>query len=225
MIDERPDLWYGFRFQIPFLLSLNYCLIIPDMLGYGNTSAPAEPEEYSLKRMAGHMAKLIAHVATEHADTAEERKRGTVEERGKKVIVMAHDWGAYLAYRLAMYHPQYIRALICFCIPFTPPLPPSYIPDLEHFVKENPVFTYQLQNANGEVEKIVGDDKDKLRGWLRSMFGGITMEGMAGFDPYVGIVKEGMEGVGGSPLVDEQIIGYYGAYLSIPSRSLPHHRY
>lgn len=32
-----PDLWYGWRYQIPYLVSKGYRVITPDLRGYGQT--------------------------------------------------------------------------------------------------------------------------------------------------------------------------------------------
>ncbi|CAG8749564.1 27625_t:CDS:2, partial [Dentiscutata erythropus] len=32
-----PDLWYGWRYQIPFLVSKGFRVIVPDLRGYGQT--------------------------------------------------------------------------------------------------------------------------------------------------------------------------------------------
>jgi soluble epoxide hydrolase/lipid-phosphate phosphatase len=70
-----PDLGIGWRYQVPYLVNLGFRVIVPDMLGYGLTSAPDSPEEYSFKKMCDHMAFLVRKLVPE-----------------QKVILGGHDW-------------------------------------------------------------------------------------------------------------------------------------
>jgi soluble epoxide hydrolase/lipid-phosphate phosphatase len=54
-----PDLWYGWRFQIGPWLRAGNRVVVPDMLGYGNTDMPLDSKEYSTKRLAGDLAALL----------------------------------------------------------------------------------------------------------------------------------------------------------------------
>lgn len=68
----------GWRYQVPYLVSLGLKVIVPDMLGYGKTSAPESPDEYTMKKMASHIAAVIKANADQ------------------PVILGGHDWGAAL---------------------------------------------------------------------------------------------------------------------------------
>lgn len=186
----------GWRFQVPHLLSLGLRVIVPDQLGYGQTSAPASAEEYSLKKMSAHMATLIQEVTGNN----------------DPVIVGGHDWGAFLAWRLALYHAPLVRAVFSFCIPFPPPQP-TLPPPLEDFVRQQPVFRYQLQNAGPEAEEIGGRSPAHLRGFLHAMFGGTTAEGLPGFDPWVGLLPDRLLDLSPSPLIASDMMDHYGKYL------------
>jgi soluble epoxide hydrolase/lipid-phosphate phosphatase len=163
------------------------------MLGYGQTTAPDSPAQYSLKNMADHMAQLIHAVGGSSSSP---------------VVVGAHDWGAFLAWRLAMYHANLVRAIFCFCVPFTPPQ--SVFLPLEDFVKMNPAFAYQLQNAGPEAEALAGQSPAHVRGFLNAMFGGVTVDGLPGFDPSVGLIPERLLKVQSSPLVAPEAMEHYG---------------
>ncbi|KAK3495748.1 Alpha/Beta hydrolase protein [Neurospora crassa] len=183
-------------------------VIIPDMLGYGLTSAPSCPSEYSLKNLSFHMAHIIRQVNS---------------SSGEPVLLGTHDWGAFLGWRLALYYPELIKGIFAFCIPYSPPA--TKVTSLEEHVKRNPELGYQLQNARGDVEEAVdGGSKERLRGWLNAMFGGIAKgDGAMAFDPWKGVDVAKLEEVGGSPLVSEEIMDFYGmlfSFFSIPMTSL-----
>lgn len=63
LVHGWPDLAFGWRYQVPYLVSLGLRVIVPDMLGYGRTDAPEAAEEYSMKKIAGDIRALVAHVA------------------------------------------------------------------------------------------------------------------------------------------------------------------
>ncbi|KAL3484006.1 alpha/beta-hydrolase [Aspergillus germanicus] len=184
-----PDLAIGWRYQIPFLLLQGIHVIAPDLLGYGKTSAPADITAYTLKRMSAHLAQIIR------------------AETDLPIILGGHDWGSYLAWRLALYSPELVKGIFSFTVPYLPPTP--VIVTLEEFVRTNPSFQYHLQLAGPVAEEIVGRSEAHLRGFLRSSFGGVTPEGLPGFDPEVGLVEERLLEVGSSPLVSDGLIEHY----------------
>ncbi|KAL4938562.1 hypothetical protein BDV06DRAFT_231693 [Aspergillus oleicola] len=188
-----PDLAMGWRYQVPYLLSLNLKVIVPDMLGYGQTSSPTDIEKYSLKRMSGHLAQLI--------------RAETDSEEQEQVLLGGHDWGAYLAYRLAMYYPNLIRGIFTFCIPFYPPEPVAS--SLEGVVRGNSRLRYMLQLASPDAEEIVSRSPGHLAGFLRSLFGGVTSEGKPGFEIGVGVLEDRVEWVKESPLVGRDMMDLY----------------
>jgi hypothetical protein len=69
-----PSSSYDWRHQVETLSSKGFGLLIPDLLGYGDTDAPKNIEAYAQKIMAGHMAEILD-------------KEGLT-----KVVGVAHDW-------------------------------------------------------------------------------------------------------------------------------------
>jgi soluble epoxide hydrolase/lipid-phosphate phosphatase len=68
-----PSAAYEWRNQVE--LSRNgFGLVIPDLLGYGDTDAPSDIEAYSLKTMSGHISEIL-------------EKEGV-----EQVIGVSHDW-------------------------------------------------------------------------------------------------------------------------------------
>jgi len=74
-------------------LADSYHCIAPDQRGFGQSWAPHDIEAYVLRELVGDMAALI--------DTL-----------GGQVSVVGHDWGAAVAYGLAMFRPELVSRLI-----------------------------------------------------------------------------------------------------------------
>ncbi len=78
--------------EIATELQDDFHCIAPDQRGYGASYAPEDVADYALQHLVGDMAALI----------------GT----DGPVIVIGHDWGASVAYGLAMFRPDLVSHLI-----------------------------------------------------------------------------------------------------------------
>lgn len=159
------------------------------MLGYGQTSAPDSPKEYTLKKMASHIATIIKA----HTD--------------QPVIIGGHDWGSALVWRVAMYHPGLVRAVFGFCFPYLPASP--NITTHEKLVEKYPHFRYQLSNRAGAIEAAIGDSHANLLRFLSGAFGGRTPEGQPVFDPENGIYPDRLPRIGAPYSLDKEMLDYY----------------
>jgi len=72
-------------------LSPHFHCIAPDQRGYGQSWAPAEVSAYTTSALVGDMAALIGD---------------------GPINVLGHDWGAAVAYGLAMFRPDLVQRLI-----------------------------------------------------------------------------------------------------------------
>lgn len=64
----------AFRKILPMLTAQGYGIIVPEMLGYGETDRPTEAKEYSRASIAEHVAGILT------------------AEKVDRVIVLGHDW-------------------------------------------------------------------------------------------------------------------------------------
>lgn len=76
------------------MTSRGYGVVVPELLGYGETDAPKDVESYAFHFMCQHIALILD---AEHVD---------------KVVVLGHDWGAPFGHRFAQYFPNRVTALI-----------------------------------------------------------------------------------------------------------------
>ena len=74
-------------------LSHRYHCIAPDQRGYGQSWTPEGVEHYKSSYLIDDMATLIQRI-------------------DRPVTVLGHDWGAAIAYGLAMFHPHLVHHLI-----------------------------------------------------------------------------------------------------------------
>lgn len=58
---------YGWRYQIGPWVRAGYRVIAPDMLGYGSTDKPDNPEEYNYSKLSQDLAALLDAVGVQKA--------------------------------------------------------------------------------------------------------------------------------------------------------------
>lgn len=85
---EYGGAWAGIAARLPGV----HC-VAPDQRGFGRSWAPAEVSHYELRRLVDDMARLI-------------------ERLGAPLPVVAHDWGAVVAYGLAIWRPELVSRLV-----------------------------------------------------------------------------------------------------------------
>ncbi len=94
-----PDFWYSWRHQIPALAAAGFRAVAPDMRGYNLSSKPAALSAYEPRRLAGDIRDLI-------------RERGA-----ERAFLAGHDWGAAVAWVVAMAHPEVVERLAILNVP------------------------------------------------------------------------------------------------------------
>lgn len=184
LIHGWPDLSFGWRYQIPFLTSLGYRVIAPDMMGYGGSSAPESSSFYTFKRAADDIAALAKHIGV------------------SQIILGGHDWGGAIVYRVAIHYPELISALFSVCTPFFPPKKEL----VSMSVASN--FKYQIQLKGPDVEREIVGEK-KLRQFLNAMYGGIGPNGEFGFSVGHGVFFENLDKLRPSRMVSGEELDFY----------------
>ncbi len=88
-----PDFWYGWRHQIEPLADAGYRVLVPDQRGYNLSESPQGIDAYRLDELTADIRALIE---SEGRDTAH---------------LVGHDWGAIVAWELAIEHPEFVDRL------------------------------------------------------------------------------------------------------------------
>ncbi|KAF2498045.1 epoxide hydrolase [Lophium mytilinum] len=191
LIHGWPDLSMGWRYQIPFLLEKGFRVVAPDLMGFGATACPRVPPSeinlYGCKRAADDIAELARQLGA------------------PKIILGGHDWGGFVVWRTAQWHPELVSYVFSICTPYGPP-------QKEFRPSENlekwPQFGYQLHLASPDVEAHI-QTKDQIRQFLNGMYGGKGPNGEVIFSPEKGILFENLPKVGKSKLFSDKEMDYY----------------
>jgi pimeloyl-ACP methyl ester carboxylesterase len=94
-----PEFWYSWRRQIPVLAQAGFHVVAPDMRGYDLSDKPAGWRAYDAGLVADDIAGLVRYFGEQSAH------------------IVGHDWGAAVAYAVAMGHPDVVRGLAILNVP------------------------------------------------------------------------------------------------------------
>lgn len=92
MLHGFPEYGGAWADVAPLLADRFFC-VAPDQRGYGQSWSPPEVAEYTISKLVGDMFEVI-------------------DQFGGRATVIGHDWGAAVAYGLAMFAPQKVDRLI-----------------------------------------------------------------------------------------------------------------
>ena len=91
-----PEHAVSWRFQMPLLADLGMKVWAPNLRGYGNSAVPRDIQDYSIEILMDDVAGLIDAAGCEH------------------VTLIAHDWGAMIAWYFAIREVRTLdRLIIC----------------------------------------------------------------------------------------------------------------
>ena len=88
-----PQTHHMWRFQIPALVEAGFRVVAPDMRGYNLSDKPEGIEPYRVGLLARDVERLIVELGEE------------------KAAVVGHDWGAIVAWFVAMQYPERVEKL------------------------------------------------------------------------------------------------------------------
>ncbi|XP_071703114.1 epoxide hydrolase 2-like isoform X2 [Rutidosis leptorrhynchoides] len=137
LIHGFPELWYSWRHQITYLASHGYRAIAPDLRGYGDTTgAPInDPTKFTVFHIVGDLVALIDTIGVD------------------KVFVVGHDWGALIAWRLCLFRPDKVKALVNLSVHFNPRNPLHKVVDTFRAAYGDDHYICRFQEP-GEMEAV-----------------------------------------------------------------------
>ncbi|PWN48467.1 alpha/beta-hydrolase [Violaceomyces palustris] len=168
-----PDFSSSWRNIVSPLTLAGFRLIIPDLLGYGLSSSPptskagakssggGEPRlaEYGGKAICTDLDGLL-----DHAKAGQGALYGSQtvdkEGRGGRVIVLGHDWGSWLSWKVGQWLQHRVMGIAGLCVPFAPPTPEPV--SIDQLIKFLPNFGYQKFFAEERSTKIIEDNLERF---------------------------------------------------------------
>ena len=121
-----PEHAISWRHQLPVLARLGYRAWAPNLRGYGRTTRSRRMEEYAVECLMDDVARLI------DASGCDE------------VVVLAHDWGAVIAWYFAMREVRPLSRLIICNVPHPAPMAQAMRAGLAQLRRSWYVLFFQL---------------------------------------------------------------------------------
>ena len=148
-----PDFSYLWRHQIPFLVANGFRAIAPDLRGFGRSDRPEGVAAYSLLNAVADAVGILDALGIDAAD------------------VVAHDWGAGVAWLTATGRPNCVRRLVVLSVPH--PLAPYTLRQREMawyqlffqfegiaeawLQQDNWALFREMLRGNGDVDRYISD--------------------------------------------------------------------
>ena len=121
-----PEFWYGWHRQIEPLADAGYRVIVPDQRGYNRSDKPDGVASY-------HIEELVADVV------------GLIDAADRETAAVAgHDWGAAVAWWLALSHPDRIDSLTAVNVPHPTVMEETLRRSLSQLRKSWYMFAFQV---------------------------------------------------------------------------------
>lgn len=195
LVHGLPDVSYGWRYQVPAITALGYRVIAPDMLGYAGTDSPNSLIHWTHKELATDLVNLVGQISPD-----------------EQVILGGHDWGAGLVYKVAMWYPDFVKALFTIAVPYMPPwlgLSTDWR-DLSDLVADGtfPTLGYQLQWRDPSIDRNF-TTPSQIRMMFNTVFGGTTPEGAYGYSVSEGFLYDVMSLLQPNALVNSSDMDLY----------------
>lgn len=121
-----PEFWYGWRHQIPALVEAGCRVIVPDQRGYNLSDKPLGAKHYRVDELVKDVIGVIDALGYE------------------KVNLVGHDWGAVVAWTLAIKYSQRLHKLSIMNVPHPAVMKRFLTRDLEQLRRSWYVFFFQL---------------------------------------------------------------------------------
>ena len=95
-----PDFWFTWRHQLVACARNGFLAVAPDMRGCGRTDDPVDVEQFNVHTLAGDVIGIMNALGYDQC------------------LLVGHDWGAWLAWFVALLYPQNIAAVCALSVPY-----------------------------------------------------------------------------------------------------------
>ena len=121
-----PEFSYGWRKQVPALVEAGYRVIVPDQRGYNLSDKPRKVSAYDVDILAKDVIGLFDHFGID------------------KAYLVGHDWGAVVAWTVALNHPERLKKLVILNVPHPDVMTEFVLKNVEQRKKSWYVFFFQI---------------------------------------------------------------------------------
>ena len=118
-----PQYRVAWQKQLPALAAAGFRAVAPDLRGYGESPKPSAVDDYRLPLIVDDVAELVRSLNGD-----------------QPCVVVGHDWGALVAWFLAMLHPELVSRLLIMNVPH----PALFARELKRSRKQRLKAAYQL---------------------------------------------------------------------------------
>lgn len=138
-----PEFWFTWRKQLP-VIGEKFHAVAPDMRGYNLSDRPEGVKSYRINHLIDDIVRLAKHFGAE------------------KFYLAAHDWGAAVAWSIALARPDLIKGLMI----FNGPHPYIFAKLLEENDQQIEQSQYMADfRTDGIEEKLLADNCSWLWSW------------------------------------------------------------
>ncbi len=122
-----PESKFSWRYQLPLLANLGYRAWAPDLRGYGETKPrPKGVEAYRMERLTDDVAALID------------------ASGAKETVLIAHDWGAAIAWTFAARKVRPLKRLVIMNVPHPKIFADTFAKSAEQRKRSRYIVFFQL---------------------------------------------------------------------------------
>ncbi|WP_208560758.1 alpha/beta fold hydrolase [Marinilactibacillus kalidii] len=132
-----PEFWYGWHHQMAALSEQGYRVWAPDQRGYNRSDKPDEVKAYDMDHLVEDVVGLIK------------------QSGRKKVILVGHDWGGIVSWKVAEKHPELIQKMIILNAPHLSAMSKHVLERPSQLLKSSYILFFQLR---GLPEKLFSRD-------------------------------------------------------------------
>jgi pimeloyl-ACP methyl ester carboxylesterase len=140
-----PEFWYAWRKQL-VEFGQDFTAVAPDMRGYNLSSKPAAVKEYDMRKLVGDVRALVEHLAASHHLST------------KTCILVGHDWGGVVAWRVALAFPEMVEKLVI----INAPHPKIFERELRENPKQQQASQYMLLFRSAQAEEMMSANQYAL---------------------------------------------------------------
>ncbi|TNE41383.1 MAG: alpha/beta hydrolase [Alphaproteobacteria bacterium] len=143
LLHGYPEFWYCWKDQLP-VLGREFHTVAPDMRGYNLSDKPDGIKAYKIRHLIADVIGLADHLGKD------------------EFYLAAHDWGAAIAWAVAIAHPDRIKGLVILNGPHPYIFAELLARDAEQI--EHSQYMAYFQNE-GIEEKMLADNCRRIMDW------------------------------------------------------------